>query len=112
MRRVAIGGSVAVAALGLWAIGEGEAQEGEVVEIRIARFAFAPAAFEVPVGTTVRWTNADPVPHTATGPSGTIDTGPLARGESAAVVLDQPGTYDYICAFHPAMRATITVGET
>jgi plastocyanin len=76
--------------------------------IEIADFAFGPADVTVAVGGTVTWTNTDNQAHTATS-SGNFDTGSIAAGASASVTFDAPGTFTYICSFHPFMTATITV---
>jgi len=76
--------------------------------IEIADFAFGPTDVTVAVGGTVTWTNTDDQAHTATS-SGNFDTGSIAAGASASVTFDEPGTFTYICSFHPFMTATITV---
>jgi plastocyanin len=76
--------------------------------VEIADFAFGPADITVAVGGTVTWTNTDGQAHTATS-SGNFDTGSIAAGASASVTFDEPGTFTYICSFHPFMTATITV---
>jgi plastocyanin len=83
---------------------------GKPTAVTIANFEFEPAAIAVPAGTTVRFTNHDASPHTATSKrSGAFDTGSIAQGESATVKLDKPGTYAFFCAFHPFMKGTIEV---
>jgi plastocyanin len=54
------------------------------------------------------WTNDDSQPHTATA-SGRFDAGSIAPGASATVAFPTPGTFTYICAFHPFMTGTVTV---
>jgi len=85
-----------------------------VDHVRIADFAYAPAATTVPAGTTITFTNTDSAPHTATsGPSptadGVFDTGTLKKGRSKTVKVTKPGTFAYYCAIHPFMKATLTV---
>jgi plastocyanin len=77
--------------------------------VEINDFAFNPATIEVPVGTTVTWTNQDSAPHTATADDGSFDTGRLDQGQRGSVTFDQPGTYTYICTFHPNMKGTVVV---
>lgn len=77
--------------------------------VDIADFAFTPATLEVPVGTTVTWTNADSAPHTATARDGSFNTGRIADGESRSVTLNTAGTFEYYCAVHPRMVATLVV---
>jgi plastocyanin len=88
--------------------GEGGA-EGESERVAIADFAFDPPSLEVPVGTTVTWSNQDDAPHTATADDGGFDTGRLDQGQSASQTFDEPGSFAYHCEFHPDMTATIVV---
>jgi plastocyanin len=79
------------------------------VQVGMIEITFQPAVIEVPAGTTIRWTNMDDVEHTATGITWEFDTGVIAPGDSATVMLDVPGTYVYFCQFYPGMQATIVV---
>ncbi|MCH8207159.1 MAG: cupredoxin domain-containing protein [Chloroflexi bacterium] len=71
--------------------------------------------FEVPVGTTVTWTNSDRVQHTTTSGTPGDETGVwtsdfLQQGDSFSFTFDQPGTFQYFCKVHPqTMQATVTV---
>ena len=76
--------------------------------VEIADFSFGPAEITIAVGGTVTWTNTDDQAHTATS-SGNFDTGSIAAGAAASVTFDRPGTFTYICSFHPFMTATVTV---
>lgn len=78
---------------------------GAIVDI--TGFAFVPAELRVARGATVRWRNADPAPHTATGDG--WDTGRLRSGQDGSVTFDQAGTFSYLCVIHPAMTGTVTV---
>lgn len=64
---------------------------------------------EVAAGATVTWTNNDSTAHTATASDGSWDTGNIDPGASASIVFDTPGTYTYICTYHPNMQGTIIV---
>jgi plastocyanin len=77
--------------------------------VTIEGFAFSPADLTVAVGDTITVTNNDGAPHTLTAEDGSFDTGRLDRGESAEITLTSAGTFLFKCAFHPAMRGTITV---
>ncbi|WP_139103060.1 cupredoxin family copper-binding protein [Pararhodobacter sp. CCB-MM2] len=83
------------------------AQAAGSAEVAISGMAFAPASISVSAGTTIRWTNQDGAPHTATF-SG-MATPRLNRGDSAELTFDTPGTYDYACAIHPSMRGQVVV---
>jgi plastocyanin len=76
--------------------------------VEIADFAFGPAEITIAAGGTVTWTNTDNQAHTATS-SGNFDTGAIDPDATASVTFDEPGTYTYICSFHPFMTGTVTV---
>lgn len=78
-------------------------------EVEIRGFQFQPRNLEVAVGDTVVWINRDAVPHTATAVDGSWDSGELGRGESWTWVPAEPGTWDYLCDFHPTMKASLRV---
>jgi len=82
---------------------------GGILEVAIADFAFDPAGLAITAGSTVRWTNRDSAPHTATSTSGEFDSGTLDQGDTFEHTFNATGTYDYICAFHPSMEGRITV---
>lgn len=76
--------------------------------LTIEGFSFGPP-LEVPVGTTVRVINTDSAPHTWTATDGSFDSGNLSAGDEFTHTFDEPGEYEYSCAFHPSMTGTITV---
>lgn len=82
---------------------------GATAEVTIVDFAFDPAELRVAAGTTVTWTNRDSVPHTATADDGSFDTGTIDGGASGSHTFDAPGTFAYICTFHPNMTGTVIV---
>ncbi len=75
----------------------------------IVDFAFGPRALEVPVGGTVTWTNDDAFDHTVRDADGGFDSGPMAEADTFEFTFDAAGTYEYMCAIHPSMTATVTV---
>jgi len=79
------------------------------VQVTIADFAFDPPTLEIPVGTTVTWTNNDAAAHTATSTDGVWDSNILNTGDSFSYTFDEAGTFDYICSLHPNMKAQIVV---
>lgn len=83
----------------------------KTVEIAIQNFAFSPQIININAGDSVRWTNRDSAPHTATSTGGPVsfNTGRLDQGQSNIVQFSTPGTYTYKCEFHPSMTATIIV---
>jgi plastocyanin len=78
--------------------------------VAIKNFAFAPNALRVPVGATVRWTNEDAAPHTATATSSAFSSPQLRKGQGYSKRFGKPGRYTYLCALHPGMRGTVVVG--
>jgi len=85
---------------------------GSTVAIKLS--AFSPAKLEVPVGTTVVWTNYDVVPHTVTGGAPPSFGDPfgsdfLRKGQSFSFTFAQPGEYPYYCAPHEQMLGVVKV---
>lgn len=79
-----------------------------VATVGISHFKFQPATLRIRKGTKVVFSNASPVPHTATG-RGAFDTGRIAPGHRAALRFTRRGTFPYICKIHPFMHGTIVV---
>jgi plastocyanin len=77
--------------------------------VGIKEFKFAPAALEVRPGTTVTWTNRDEETHTITSTTGAFASAGLGNDETFSQTFSKPGTYQYFCALHPKMRATVVV---
>lgn len=88
---------------------ETEAAVAEEVPVSIQDFAFSPQVLEVPVGTTVTWTNNDASQHTVVADNDAFASEILAQGDTFSFTFDTPGTYDYICSLHPNMTAQIVV---
>lgn len=72
-------------------------------------------ALTIPVGTTVTWTNADPIEHTATEyldgfpkPDALFDFA-LPPEASESHTFTEPGTYEVGCVPHPAMQMLVIV---
>lgn len=85
------------------------AAAGKVHEVEITGMAFAPAALSVAPGDSIRWTNRDLVPHTATATDQSWTSPPLKKGESFTLEVTKGMTGTYKCRFHPSMKGTITV---
>lgn len=71
--------------------------------------AFAPATLTVKKGDRVVWVNKDPFPHTATASAKAFDSGSVAAGKSWTYVAAKPGSFDYVCTFHPTMKGKLVV---
>ena len=84
--------------------------QGAAVAVAIKDIVFNPVSVEVSAGTTVTWTNEDPVPHTVTGKDNkAIKSGVMNEGDTYSFTFDTLGTYSYYCAFHAGMTATVVV---
>ncbi len=63
--------------------------------VSIQDLAFVESTVEIPVGTTVTWTNNDATPHTVTSTDGVFDSGGLDSGETFSFTFDSPGEFAY-----------------
>ncbi len=86
----------------------------EIVEVNMVNITFDPQTITVPVGTTVRWTNSDPIEHTTTSDTGLWDSGLMGTNDTFEFTFDQAGTYPYHCTPHGAaggfgMAGTVVV---
>lgn len=80
-------------------------------KVEIVDFAFDPPTTTIQVGGKVTWLNQDVAAHTASADDGSFDTGTLDEGKLQAETFKQPGTFSYICEFHPYMEGTVEVVE-
>ncbi len=76
-----------------------------------AGFVFAPASLTVKTGTTVKWVDANTVPHNIVGQgsASSIINRPAINTDSYSVTFSKPGTYHYQCIIHPGMVGVVTV---
>lgn len=79
--------------------------------IEIGDFKFSPERLEVSAGDTITWINHDITPHTATAADGSWDTGELVRGGEASIVVSADMAPEYFCAFHPMMKAHLSINK-
>jgi plastocyanin len=79
------------------------------VAVKIDNFSFSPATITVPLGTTVRWTNRDDIPHTVVSDDKTFKSKALDTDEDFTYTFTKPGTYGYFCSIHPKMTAKVVV---
>ncbi len=89
--------------------------------VAITNFAYAPPSLTVPAGTSVAWTNQDPVGHSVTSDTGAFDSSPSncsptlssgcipASGGTFSFTFSTPGTFTYHCRVHSVMHGTIVV---
>ena len=73
-------------------------------------YRFAPATITVPAGTKVTWTNNDQFTHSVQLPEAEAPNTVVKPGETTEHIFQAPGTYPYICSFHPNdMTGTVVV---
>lgn len=86
--------------------------EGDTFTITISDFAYDPSCLTARAAQSISIVNEDSADHTFTIDGSQIDVqiagGETFNGEPVSGVL-QPGTYDFLCRFHPSMTGTITV---
>ena len=70
---------------------------------------FTPAALTIRTGDTVVWANKDIVEHTATASNNGFDSKMIAPGKSWKQTFKAKGSFDYVCKYHPTMKATLVV---
>jgi plastocyanin len=76
--------------------------------VKIEGMQFVPATLTVKRGDKVVWQNKDMVPHTATA-KGKFDSGNIAADKSWSHAMGKAGRFDYVCTFHPGMKAVVVV---
>jgi plastocyanin len=89
-----------------------EPVQSGVVQIAYRNIAIDPDTVRVKVGTTVRWTNYDPVEHNVTSKSGPVSfaSKDFSEGHTVEFKMTKPGVIHYECTIHPAtMNGTIEV---
>jgi plastocyanin len=79
-------------------------------KIAYRNITIAPDTVKVKVGSTIVWTNYDPVEHNVTSRSGpaSFASKNFGEGKSFSVTLTRPGVIHYLCTIHPTtMNGTI-----
>ena len=77
--------------------------------VRILKFNFHPQELPVMPGDTIVWTNQDIAPHTATAADKSWDTGTIKTGESKNILVTPGMAANYVCRFHPKMKASVNM---
>lgn len=108
-RRTVMVGAVASAAALTLTRSAAQAVSPVIHEVTIKAFAFVPDHLNVSVGDTIRWTNEDLAPHTATAEAFGWDTQEIVTGARADIVVTEEMEIGYFCAFHPHMKGTLTI---
>jgi plastocyanin len=83
------------------------------VKIKYHEITIEPDTLRVKVGSTIEWTNEDPVDHNVTsepGAASKISSGNFGEGHTFRFTVTKPGVIHYKCTNHPAtMNGTIEV---
>jgi 3',5'-cyclic-AMP phosphodiesterase len=79
-------------------------------DVAVDNFSFAPVTTSVPIGSTIRWTNRDDVPHNIVSTEQKFRSPVLDTDEQFSHRFDAPGSYKYFCSIHPTMTGRIVVG--
>lgn len=78
--------------------------------VEIVNFAFSPTPLKIKKGQSVRFMNKDSVAHSVTiGAFKAEDN--VNAGQEKVVKFDNVGSIQYVCQYHPSMKATIEVEE-
>jgi plastocyanin len=83
-----------------------------LVKIKYHEISIEPDTLKVKVGSTIEWTNEDPVEHNVTSASGPSKFASKNFGENGTFkfTVTKPGIVDYRCTLHPAtMNGAIEV---
>lgn len=82
----------------------------ENITVSIKNFSFNPRALTIKAGAKVTWVNDDSVPHTVTSDSGVmLNSKTLSPGESFSATFTNPGSANYHCNIHPAMKGSLVI---
>ena len=81
----------------------------DATQITIENYRFVPPMIEIPVGTTLTWTNLDIIPHTATADDESFDSDILSRDDSFSFTFESAGEFSYYCFLHRTMLGSVTV---
>jgi plastocyanin len=97
----------------VWLEGAGPAAAPTRLDVFISDKIYVPRVLIVPVGSTVRFPNRDPLNHNVFSVSdpNAFDLGLFGRGETKQVVLRHPGLVRIFCNVHPRMVAYAQVVE-
>jgi plastocyanin len=83
-----------------------------LVNVAYRHITIAPDTLKVKVGSTIRWTNYDPVEHNVTSQGGVqrFASKDFGEGGTFEIKANRPGVIHYLCTIHPtSMNGTIEV---
>jgi plastocyanin len=90
-------------------VGGADAAPSGGTHVSISQFTFRPAVVSIAAGDTVTWVNDDAEEHTVTATDRSYTSSGLEAAETFSHRFTAPGTYQYFCALHPHMTATVVV---
>ena len=79
------------------------------VAVKIDNFTFSPNTLTLKVGSTIRWTNHDDIPHNVVSEDKSFKSKVLDTDQQFSYTFTKPGTYTYFCSIHPKMTGKIVV---
>ena len=87
----------------------GRGQDDDNVQVFIESSGFEPATLNIPMGTTVTWTNHDDVAHTVFNEDKVFISEMLDNGEKYSYEFHKAGSYHYHCSIHSKMTGVVNV---
>ncbi|MFN2602584.1 MAG: plastocyanin/azurin family copper-binding protein [Gemmatimonadaceae bacterium] len=82
-----------------------------IVRTGMKNINYLRSKLDVVVGTTVEWTNHDPLPHSVTAVDRSFNSGLIAPGKTYRHTFTKVGTFNFFCMPHPFMKGTIVVRD-
>jgi len=82
--------------------------DAATVQITMENLVISPAEASAKVGDTIEWINKDIFAHTATARNGDWDM-TMPPNKTVTSVVNEAGTVEYYCRFHPNMTATLVI---
>src|SRR5688572_366654 len=80
------------------------------VRTTIRNVSYMQPRLQITVGTTVEWTNSDPMPHSVTAVDKSFDSGLINPGRTYRRTFTKAGTYNFFCVPHPFIKVRIVEG--
>ena len=72
---------------------------------------YLQSKLEITVGTTIEWTNRDPLAHSVTATDRSFNSGLIQPGKTFRHTFTKAGKFTFFCIPHPFMTGTIVVKE-
>lgn len=75
----------------------------------IRNITYVQPKIAIAVGTTIEWTNNDPLPHSVTAVDRSFNSGLIQPGRTYRHTFTKAGTFNFYCMPHPFMKGVIVV---